>query len=153
MWSRAVKPIRMIAMDAEDLAVISAHCQDAVMKAADLEFLAGEKRFVLAMNRFVWEDAKSRKGAYQRRRSVLHFERVDKVSLLGIDRGKRDQVLDLLAITFVESEAPAGTIELAFAGGATLRLCVECIEAKLTDLGAAWETVSRPDHDSADSAT
>lgn len=152
-----MKPLRMIAMDAEDLAVISAHCQDAVMKAADLDYLAGEKRFVLAMNRFVWEDVEdrpdARKRGYERRRSVLHFERVEKVSMLDIHRTGRDQVLDLLAITFTEEKAPGGVVELSFAGGATLRLEVECIEAKLTDLGAAWETGSRPDHEEADSAS
>lgn len=70
--------LKLIALDNEDLAIISAHCQDAVMKSGDLQYFVGEKRFSMAMNRFVWEEA-SRKSDYQRRRSVLHFERVEHV--------------------------------------------------------------------------
>lgn len=137
--------LKLIALDNEDLAIISAHCQDAVMKSGDLQYFVGEKRFSMAMNRFVWEEA-SRKSDYQRRRSVLHFERVEHVRQQGIDRRNDDQVLSLLAITFSEAERPAGTIEIAFAGGATLHLSVECIECQLSDMAAAWQTGSRPAH-------
>ena len=66
----------------------------------------------------------------------------------GIDRNRPDDILSLLAIDFVPAEdSPAGVIELIFSGNAALRLDVECIEARLTDLGAAWETPSRPRHD------
>ena len=58
-----------------------------------------------------------------------------------------DEVLDLLAIRFEEADAPSGVIELVFAGNATIRLQVECIEAQLSDLGAAWSTDAVPDHD------
>ena len=139
--------LKLIAMDAEDLSILSAHCQDAVLKTGDLVFLPREKRFALAMNRFVWEDAASRKGSFERRRSMLHFERVEAVRTLKIDRRRTDAVLELLAITFSVTADPAGTIELAFAGGATLQLDVECIEAQLTDTGAAWETSNLPGHD------
>lgn len=138
--------LKLIAMDAEDLSVVSAHCQDAVLKVAGLSWLAGERRFVVTMNRFVWEGAESAK-THERRQSVLHFERVAKVAFKGIDRRRKDTVLALLAITFSPSSEPAGTVELAFAGGPTLRLDVECVEAKLTDLAAAWETASRPAHE------
>lgn len=144
-----MKRLKLIALDAEDLAVISAHCQDAVMKTGDISFLPAEKRLVIAMNRFVWEEAETRKRSFERRRSVLHFERVEKVSALGVDRANKEAVLDLLAVTYTEESAPAGVIELAFAGGATLRLGVECVEAQLTDMAAAWEAGSKPDHEKA----
>jgi Protein of unknown function (DUF2948) len=141
--------LRLIALDEQDLAVISAHCQDAVLNAGDLVFLKGEKRFVLTMNRFVWEKSAG-KGArvFERRRSVLHFERVENVRQLGIDRRNKNQVLSLLAITFTAGDFPAGVVEIAFAGSATIRLEVECIECRLGDLAAAWQTESRPDHPS-----
>jgi hypothetical protein len=65
---------------------------------------------------------------------------------MGLDQARADDVLSLLAIRFVAGEAPAGTIELVFSGGIAIRLEVECIEARLTDTGAAWETLSRPAH-------
>jgi hypothetical protein len=139
--------LKLVAMDKEDLAVVSAHCQDAVLKTGDLQYLPGQKRFVVAMNRFAWEKAGEQKLGFERRRSVLHFERVEKVQRQGIDLANKDAVLALLAITFFPKGAPAGTIELAFAGEATIRLQVECIEAQLSDMAAAWQTGLRPDHE------
>lgn len=139
--------LKLIALDADDLSVISAHCQDAVLKAGDIEYFPGEGRVVLAMNRFVWETALGKRKLYERRRSVLHFARVTKVSTLGIDRRRKDTVLSLLAITFSPGAAPSGTVELVFAGGLAMRLDVECIEAQLADLAAAWQTGSRPRHE------
>jgi hypothetical protein len=139
--------LKLIAMDGEDLAVISAHCQDAVLKVGDLDYLPREKRFVMAMNRFVWEAVGGKDNTFERRKSVLHFERVTKVRLQGIDRRRKDTVLSLLAATFAPSDAPEGYVEVAFAGGATLQLEVECLEAQLGDLEAAWSTESLPHHD------
>lgn len=141
-----MKRLKLIALDEEDLSVISAYCQDAILKTADLQYLPEENRFILQMNRFVWEQVVGKTTTYERRRTVLHFERVERVQMQAIDRLNKDQVLSLLAISFGMGDAPAGVVELAFAGGATLRLEVECLEAQLSDLAAAWETGSRPDH-------
>lgn len=139
--------LKLIALDSDDLQIVSAHVQDAVVKAVDLDYRAGEKRFVVAMNRFAWE---ARGGFFrkrnERRRSVLHFDRVLAVQTSGFSRDDPDEVLSLLAIRFFESEAPAGAVELTFAGGAAVRLDVECLEARLADLGAAWAARSRPAH-------
>jgi hypothetical protein len=141
-------PLKLVALDETDLAVVSAHLQDAVLKVSDLAYLPGRKRFALACNRFVWENrTRWFSRAHERRLSALHFDRVLKASLSGIDRTRPDEVLSLLAITFEPSEAPAGTLSLVFSGGGTVRLDVECIEARLSDLGAAWETGSRPSHE------
>lgn len=142
-----METLKLIALDAEDLEIVSAHVQDAAVKAADLDYRAGEKRFVMAMNRFAWEVA----GGFfrrhnERRRSVLHFDRVLSARTTGFSRDEPDEVLSLLAIRFDEAESPAGVVELTFAGGAAIRIEVECIEARLADLGAAWEASSRPAH-------
>ncbi|MFZ1815422.1 MAG: DUF2948 family protein [Rhizobiaceae bacterium] len=141
--------LKLVALDEEDLAIISAHCQDAVLKAADARYLPRERRFILPMNRFVWEKPGG-SGKYERRRAVLHFERVMKVSSTGFDRKRKDQVLSLLAVTFSETDKPAGHIEIVFSGGAAIRLEAEVIEAQLSDMNAAWETGSRPEHDEAE---
>ncbi len=145
--------LRLIAFDGEDLGIIAAHVQDAVLKIGDLNYLPSEKRFVLALNRFVWEkavDGGSNKS-FERRKTVLHFERVFSVQSLALDQNNRDAVLSILTIRHEagDAETPnaAEFIEIVFAGGATLRLSVECIEAQLTDLAASWETSSRPEHD------
>ncbi len=144
--------LKLVALDAEDLDVVSAHLQDAVLKVGDIKWLPAENRFVVALNRFVWEDAvkDGRKKAFERRRSALHFDRVLKVQANRIQQKASDTVLELLAVRFTETDAPAGFVELQFAGGSTLRLEVECLEAQLSDLGAAWQTKTRPKHDGVD---
>jgi hypothetical protein len=139
--------LRLAALDVEDLKILSAYVQDAVVQAGDIEFLAKEQRVILVMNRFVWEKPQGfLRKSYERRRAVLHFDRVRSAARSGFDGSRPEQVLSLLAITFTPTETPAGTIELHFSGGAGLRLGVECIEAQLTDLGSAWETRQKPVH-------
>ena len=139
--------LKLIALDDQDLSIVSAHVQDAVMKVSDLEYLPAAKRFVLTMNRFVWE-AKS--GLFrqhnERRQAVLHFDRVLGAKTNAIPRDKPAEVLSLLAISFVAISKPAGIVELVFAGGGTIMLDVECIEARLADIGGSWEASSRPVH-------
>ena len=149
--------LRLDGVDDDDLAIISAHCQDAIVRAEDCQYLEAEGRFVLPMNRFVWEKAQERfriavfrRPDYERRRAVLHFDRVLSVKRNAVDPRAVDQVLSLLAIRFSPGDAPSGSIELVFAGGSAIRLDVECVEARLTDLDAAWSTSARPDHEADD---
>lgn len=142
-----MEPLKLIALDPEDLQVVSAHVQDAVLKVADIDYRPQEKRLVLAMNRFVWEKPQRFfRRSEERRRSALHFDRVLSVRSVALPRDRPDEVLSLLAIRFVPGNEPEGTIELVFSGGAVLRLDAECIEARLSDLGAAWEASARPAH-------
>lgn len=140
--------LKLAALDADDLKIISAYTQDAVMKIGDLTYRASEKLFVIELNRFVWENKSgffSRNN--ERRRSILHFERVTGVRTTGFSRDAKDDVLSLLAIRFEQAaDAPAGVVELTCSGGAAIRLDVEYVEARLTDLGAAWDAQSRPAH-------
>jgi hypothetical protein len=141
--------LRLVALDTEDLAVLSAHAQDAVLRVADINWLPREGHLVLGVNRFAWESTPGgtwRRRDYQRRRSALHFARVGKVQSAGIDRTARDTVLALLAVRFEARNPPSGDVVLDFAGGATIRLAVEVLEVQLTDLGPAWSTPVAPRH-------
>ena len=134
--------LKLAALDAEDLAVISAHMQDAVLKSVDIVFDPARRQFALAANRYAWDEASQR----QRRRTGLHFDRVLKARSLNIPRVDKEAVLSLLAIVFEEGAAPSGDIVLSFSGGATIRLTVECVECQLKDLGPAWSTATTPAH-------
>jgi len=143
--------LKLIALDSEDLAVLSAHLQDAVVRVGDLAYLRGERRFAAVLNRFDWPTTmpKGRRRAENlRRRSGLRFERVLGAQLQGIDLNAKDAVLNLLAIHYEPSgeDDPQGHITLLFSGGSAVRLHVECIEAELKDLGAAWRAKQRPQH-------
>jgi hypothetical protein len=140
-------PLKLIALDKDDLEVISAHLQDAIVNVGDIVWLRGEKRVVLGLNRFDWEAAGcSNNPQYQRRRTAVRFERVNGVKCRNVHQDEKDAVLNLLSVDFVESDPPAGSIVLSFAGGAVLRLDVECLEAEIADLGPAWATARCPDH-------
>lgn len=141
--------LRLMALDAEDLAVISAQVQDAVTKPEALDYRPREKRFTIVVNRFAWDAAERKSSAgksFERRQSVLSFARVSKVRSSGIRRGDASQVLSLLAVRFIETDLPAGTIEMVFSDGPLIHLDVECVEAQLEDLGGAWETRFKPRH-------
>src|SRR5258708_1982080 len=92
--------LRLVALDEEDLAVLSAHAQDAVLKIGDLAWRPKEGRFALAMNRFAWETAADgkRQPSYIRRRAILHFDRVTAVKTTKLDRAMPETPLELLAI-------------------------------------------------------
>ena len=146
-----MQPLKLVAMDKEDLDILSAHLQDAVGLVGDMAYLRGQKRFAAILNRFVWEqalkpNAKSDRHEFERRRTALRFERVLSAQVQNIRQTASSAVLELLAIRFEPGEAPSGTVSLIFAGGGIIRLNVECIEAELADLGAAWETSSLPKH-------
>lgn len=141
--------LKLIAFDAEDLAVMSAHLQDAVLRLGDMAYLPRDKRFALLANRFDWLDAAACDGSkakFKRRRTGVRFERVLEAQLTNLDPGAKDTCLELLAIGFEPRDAPEGLVTLHFAGGAAIRLRVECIEAELKDLGAVWGTSCKPDH-------
>jgi hypothetical protein len=140
--------LKLCAFDEEDLAVVSAHVQDAVLKVGDMVYLPRDRRFAVAMNRFIWEKAADgKREAFERRRSALSFDRVRTVRSTRIDRDRPDAVLELLAVSFETADTPAGTVTLVFAGGGAVQLEVEVIEARLADLGAAWATSAKPQHD------
>jgi len=145
-----IKPLKLIAVDAGDLEVISAHLQDAVVLVGDMTYLPAEQRFAMVANRFDWQSAapeETDKANYRRRRTGLHFDRVLSARTKGISAARRDAVVELLAIRFESDDAPSGHIDLIFAGGGTIRLDVECIDAQMRDLGPVWGTRSRPSHD------
>jgi hypothetical protein len=141
--------LKLIALDREDIEVVSAHLQDAVVKAADIRWRPTEKRLVIALNRFDWEAAHGADPEFRRRRAALRFERVAACkcrNCSAVEAVQTDRVLNLLAVAFEGTDHPAGVVTLTFSGGAALRLEVECLEAELADLGPSWVTECCPAH-------
>lgn len=135
--------LRLAALDTEDLAVISAQMQDAVLLVGDMTYEPKRRQFALVANRYAWDDENQK----QRRRTGLHFDRVTGVKTINIARHEKDEVLSLLSVTFAETDAPSGEVLLSFSGGATVRLMVECLECQMSDLGPAWSAASTPQHE------
>ena len=143
----ANQPLKLTAFDAEDLAILSAHMQDATLLVGDIGYLPRQRKLALLANRFDWQGAVAGDGGYRRRRCGLQINRVFEVKYAHVRRDNPEAVLSLLAILFHPGpEAPGGVIELTFSGGGALRAEVECIEVALDDLGLSWETPRKPDH-------
>jgi hypothetical protein len=138
--------LKFVALDGEDLEVVSTHLQDAVVKASEVLWRPQEHRLVVALNRFDWESAVQARPEFRRRRAALRFERVLACKCRDLDPQKKDAVLNLLSVEFTETNSPAGVVTLIFSGGAALRLEVECLEAELADLGPTWTTTTCPAH-------
>ena len=149
----AARPLKLMALDADDLTVLSALMQDAITRGGEMRYLAKERAFVVVADRLAREAGETRSGFLkrsterQRRRTALDLRRVMDVKMRGLDPRADDEPLVLLAVTFeAKGQGPEGSVTLAFAGGATVRCDVETVEARLTDLGPAWKSEASPDH-------
>lgn len=147
---KAMDLLKLIAMDDDDLKVISAHLQDAILRTDDIAYIARDRRFVSILRRFDWagaENGAQKRTGYERRQCALRVEHVKHAQFKNLPLEKSDDgVLSLLAIDFAPTDDVAGHITLIFAGGGAIRLEVDCIEAELRDLGPIWKTRSKPQH-------
>jgi len=135
----AVEPLRLLAEDADDLHIISAALQDAILRPVDIVWEPSARRVTLALSRFCWECGGTRV------RSAMQFGDVVSVKSRRLPRGP-EQALELLAMDFDPGEPPGGRVTLMFAGGGDLRIDVECLDAVLTDLSERWPARVAPTH-------
>ena len=134
--------LKLLASDADDLAVLAAVTQDALVPVGEMVFSVEEKKFYLALNRFCWEN---KTKPWQRTHSALCIETVETVQLRNLDFKKPAQVLDLLTIYQEEN-----WLHLHFAGHRDVRLQIAGIRCRLNDFGEPWTTKRRPGHRPAD---
>ena len=129
-------PLKLIALDADDLAVISAHVQEARIQSSDIIWRQDQKRLVIGLSRLDWEEALAGETSPRRLISALRFDRVLACKSHNIDPSASQALLELLGIEFCPGQAPGGCALLMFSHGGALRLDVECLECELTDLGS-----------------
>ncbi|HEV2186792.1 MAG TPA: DUF2948 family protein [Stellaceae bacterium] len=144
--------LKLRAEDPDDLAVISACVQDALISVKDLTYERAEQRFTLVVNRFRWEgkpDGAGGGAAYERTHAAIVFDDVAGISYRGFRRSEGDRILSLLAIR--AGDKP-GTIELEFAGGPAARLNVGAIRVRVADIGEPWPTAWQPDHEAGEAS-
>ncbi|MBR9864526.1 MAG: DUF2948 family protein [Rhodobacteraceae bacterium] len=133
----AEQPLRLRALDGEDLVAVSTMLQDAVLPVSEMDWQSGRRRFGLLANRFRWEDAEAASVArrsVERVQTVLVVDSVLKVRTSGLDISDRDQVISLLSVAFEPAEDGAGTILLTLAGDGAIALDVECVDVTLKDV-------------------
>jgi hypothetical protein len=139
--------LKLMAEDAEDLDVIGAAVQDALLRMGDITFDAKARRFTAMLNRFRWETA-DQDGPYERVRAALSFDGVLGVKSRRVRPDAPDALASILSIGFIpDEEPPGGIVRLMLAGGGEIAVDVECLDAVLVDMGEAWRTPRRPDHE------
>ncbi len=140
-----VKKLKLRAEDDEDIEILSSFLQDALVPVGDMEYFPDDGRFDLVASRFCWEQPAETldpgEEFYERIHCALTFDGVKKVRRRGISRRNPVQLLELLSLGVKD-----GTVELVFAGGATLRLEVETLSCQIEDFGEPWPTRWRPHH-------
>ena len=137
--------LKLRAEDAEDLLVISACLQDALVPVRDLAYIPEERTFLLIANRFRWENGvrpAPGEAGLERTLCGITFSEVTAVSYSGFRRSENGRILSLLAI-----RAENGKVHLEFSGGAAIRLEVACILCHAKDVGEPWPTPWQPRHD------
>jgi len=141
------KNLKLIARTVEDLRVVSAHLQDAIVNINDIANLKKNKILLLQLNRFMWEDVE--KGLLRKNkriRTILKFENVIKVKSRNINLAGKDKFLDFLTIETNQMTDNNYEMKILFAGDSILKVIAEVIEVTLDDQGEAWDTKNKPKH-------
>lgn len=144
-------PLRLIAQEADDVGVLSALLQDAVLPVAEIRLDRKRRRLVALVNRFRWEDRDAAAIAgrpFERVRSLLTIEDVLAARTMGIDPTSRDTVLSILSLDWTPGDDGTGRLVLVLAGDGAMALDVETLEIRLDDVTRPYIAPSRraPDH-------
>jgi len=137
------KLLKLRAHDSEDLAVISALLQDALVPLGDITYLPHETSFIMAMNRYRWERSDMRLRVH----SGVRFDTVQRAQFSGIDQRNRRQFLSFMAMEFQPQGNDLDEILLHFSGEGRIRLQIDNLSCRLTDFDESWSTHRRPHHD------
>ena len=149
--------LRLLACDEDDVAVVSALLQDAIIPGADMEFKRKTNQFFIVANRFCWEiqpldgvKSSAGKPVHQRRLCGICIRHVKVVQQHNWPDMRQDALFNLLALRYVDMAKHAGDgvgLQFEFSGGSSLRLLTDEIDITLADLDAGHPTSLQPAHD------
>jgi len=139
------RPLYLGAEDADDLGIIAALVQDAVLPITEMRYRPAKRQFLMLLNRFRWEDKTPQP---ERVRSILVFDGVTQVRSQGIDRTDRDVVLSVLSLNWTPKADATGVLQIVLAGDGAIALHMEAMDATLRDVTRPYLATSRrvPSH-------
>ena len=143
-----VKNLKLLATSDDDLRVIAAHLQDAIVSVKDIANLKNNRIFLIQLNRFMWEDVE--KGVFRKNkriRTVLKFDNVMSVFSKNINIKNDKNFLDFLTIESNLLTDKSYEIKLIFSGDSVIRIKAEVIDVSLDDQGSPWESKTQPKHE------
>ena len=139
--------LKLLATSDEDIRIVAAHLQDAIVLTKDIVSLKKNRIFLIQLNRFMWEDIE--KGVFRKNkriRTVLKFDNVISVSSKNIDIKKDKNFLDFLTIESKVLPDKSYEIKLIFSGDMVIKIKAELIDVTLDDQGSSWESKIQPKH-------
>jgi hypothetical protein len=143
-----VTNLKLLATSDEDLRIVAAHLQDAIVSTQDIASLKKNRIFLIQLNRFMWEDVE--KGVFRKNkriRTVIKFDNVISVLSKNINTKKGKDFLDFLTIESNLLPDKSYEIKLIFSGDAVIKIKTEIIDVTLDDQGFPWESKTQPKHD------
>ena len=143
-----VTNLKLLATSDEDLKIVAAHLQDAIVSMQDIANLKKNRIFLIQLNRFMWEDVE--KGVFRKNkriRTVLKFDNVISVLSKNVNTKKDNNFLDFLTIESNLLPDKSYEIKLIFSGNAMIKVKTEVIDITLDDQGSPWESKTQPKHD------
>ncbi len=156
MWTGHAESLLLLAREEEDLEVVSALLQDAIISGADMHYEAQDNCFIIVANRFCWErstladmDASDSCTVHERALCGVRINHVTAVQKRHWPADWRDAFLNLLALELVvmPQQDNGGIMELSFSGGPSMRLTIKQIDIVLGDLDSGRPTNLQPWHD------
>jgi len=142
-----VTNLKLLATSDEDLRVVAAHLQDAIVSIHEIASLKKNRIFLIQMNRFMWEDVE--KGVFRKNkriRTILKFDNVIGVLSKNINTKRNKNFLDFLTIESNLLPDKSYEIKLIFSGSAVIKIKAEVIDVTLDDQGSPWESKTQPKH-------
>ena len=143
-----VKNLKLLATSDEDLRVIAAHLQDAIVSTKETANLKKNRIFLIELNRFMWEDVE--KGVFRKNkriRTIVKFDNVINVVSKNINLREEKNFLDFLTIESSLLLDKSYEIKLIFSGNGIIKIKAEVIDVTLDDQASSWETKTQPKHD------
>ncbi|PHZ83467.1 hypothetical protein CRD36_18090 [Paremcibacter congregatus] len=134
---------------------MASYLQDAITMMRDIVYQSKSRRFVIMLNRYVWENRCPDTGAVlegapspcSRIRTGLHFEDVLKITSQNIAVQAKEHPMELLSIDAAELKDGTYHVDFVFSGEGVIRLQCETISAQMQDIGAPWPAKCHPKHE------
>jgi|TARA_B110000211_G_scaffold137351_1_gene157099 hypothetical protein len=142
-----VTNLKLLATSDEDLRIVAAHLQDAIVLTQDIISLKKNRIFLIQLNRFMWEDVE--KGIFRKNkriRTILKFDNVISVLSKNINTKSNKKFLDFLTIECNVLSDKSYEVKLIFSGDAIIKIKTEIIDVTLDDQGSPWESKTQPKH-------
>jgi hypothetical protein len=142
------EPLKLRAIDKQDLAVLAAFLQDAIANVSEMAYLPESRQFVLVVCRFRWERvvAGDIGDIFERVSCAVTIDGVDEPKYRGFSLKERSRLMPLLTVTFED-----GAVLLTFGGNAALKLAVDALDLRIEDFGSCWPTKQKPEHENSGS--